>query len=101
MLTGLTQNVRLINASKFEEAVSIYFICELFGSQVNSCNKKQLEKYSIPVVSAVAEAVAAILVPLVYTLTIVEWTSTINWIKSKIMKSRSLPMLNHKTNSEL
>ena len=101
MLTGLTKNIRIINTSMFEKSLSVYFMCELFGSQVNSCNKEQLEKYSIPVVSAVAEAVAAILVPLVYTLTIVEWTSTINWIKSKIMKSRSLLMLNHKSNSEL
>ena len=99
MLAGLTYYVRLINASKFEEAVSVYFICELFGSQVNSCNKEQLEKYSIPVASAVADAVVAILVPLAYTLTIVEWTSTINWIKSKLMKS--VQLLNHKTNSEL
>ena len=46
----------------------IYHVNSVFGSQVNSCNKEQLEKYSIPVVSAVAETVAAISVPLVYTL---------------------------------
>ena len=99
MLTGITHNVRLINTFKLEEALSAYFICELFGSQVNSCNKEQLEKYSIPVVGAVAETVAVVLLPLVYTLTIVEWTSTISWIKSKIMKS--VQLLYHKTNSEL
>ena len=99
MLTGLTYYVQLINASKLEEAVSVYFICELFGSQVNSCNKEQLEKYSIPVVSAVADTVVAISVPLAYTLTIVEWTSRINWIKSKFLKS--VQLLHHKTNSGL
>ena len=85
MLSGLTYYVQLINASKYEEALSVYFICEFYGSQVNSCNKEQLEKYSIPVESAVAGAVEAISVPLAYTLTIVEWTSTINWIKSKFI----------------